>query len=402
MTAVLARPRASRVMALISAAHFMSHVYNYCLPPLFPLLKEHLGVSYTELGLAMTAFAVFYGLGQTPAGFLVDRIGARAVLSVGLFIQSIAIALIGTVETYLALVVFFANAGLAHAVYHPADYAILSNVVDRPRLGRAFSVHSFFGTAGTAAVPLIMVALADLFDWRVAFMTIGTIGLLVALLVWTQGSMLEAATAAGRAAQADEKAPSFRASLALLATLPILLCFLFSFVMNIVFGGIRTFSVAALVDMAGTPLAIANGALTGFTAGVSFGVLLGGVLVDRIGTRVATAATGLVIAGALLALVGTVSLPIAAVVAILTAAGFARGAIQGTRDLMIFSVTPDGAHGRVFGFVSTGAAVGAAFMPLIYGPILDLGDPRWVFWLSGLLTVLAIATFFGVNRARRR
>jgi MFS family permease len=48
------------------------------LPPLFPFIRDFYGVSYTELGFALTAFNVTTALCQTPAGFLVDRVGAAA------------------------------------------------------------------------------------------------------------------------------------------------------------------------------------------------------------------------------------------------------------------------------------------------------------------------------------
>ena len=84
-----------QVMALIGVAHGISHFFQLVLPSLFPLLKDDFQVSYAELGAVMTVFYITSGLLQTPAGFLVDRIGARAVLLGGLGLYSIAIALYG-------------------------------------------------------------------------------------------------------------------------------------------------------------------------------------------------------------------------------------------------------------------------------------------------------------------
>jgi len=399
MAAIAGGGGSTRVIGLISVAHFMSHVFNYCLPPLLPLLKEEFATSYAALGLAMTGFAVAFGLGQTPAGFLVDRIGARRVLLAGIFVQSAAIALIAVAETYLALLCLFTVAGLAHAVYHPADYAILSNTVARDRLGRAFSFHSFTGNAGTAAVPLIMVFLAAAVSWRAAFAIVGLSGLAVGVLVWLQGSAFAEGAAAARKARQAATAPTLRDSMVLLTSLPILLCFLFYVVMNMAFGGVRNFAAAALIDMSGLTLALANAALTGFLIGVSAGTLIGGFIADRWGSRLSTAAIGLLVAGGLNVLVGSVSMPVVLLVAVLTASGVARGTIQATRDLMVFSMTPQGQHGKVFAFVSTGGAVGAAVTPIVFGWILDLGDPRWVFWISGIMVIAGIATFAGLRRA---
>src|SRR5437764_673892 len=76
-----ARTNDLRIIPLVCSAHFVSHFYILVLPPLFPFIREFYGVSYTELGYALTAFNVTTALCQTPAGFLVDRVGPRLVLS---------------------------------------------------------------------------------------------------------------------------------------------------------------------------------------------------------------------------------------------------------------------------------------------------------------------------------
>ena len=73
-----------RVLGLVGSAHFMSHVFNLALPPLFPLLVRDLGLTYTGLGLIMTAYGLAGALFTTPMGFLVDRMGGRRVLVCGL------------------------------------------------------------------------------------------------------------------------------------------------------------------------------------------------------------------------------------------------------------------------------------------------------------------------------
>ena len=65
-----------RVIGVVGLAHGGSHFFHLVLPPLFPLLKTTFGVTYTELGVLMSVFFAASGLCQTPAGFLVDRIGA--------------------------------------------------------------------------------------------------------------------------------------------------------------------------------------------------------------------------------------------------------------------------------------------------------------------------------------
>jgi FSR family fosmidomycin resistance protein-like MFS transporter len=400
-----------RVLGLVGSAHFMSHIFNLALPPLFPLLVKDLGFTYIQLGVVMSAYALSASLFTTPVGFLVDRLGGRRVLISGLALQAVAMLAVGLTSSYIALMASFIVAGIAYSVYHSCDYAIISASIDKGRLGRAFSFHAFTGNMGSAAAPLVMVALAAFWDWRAAMIAIGAIGLVLAALIALQGDTLsdmEADIEAEREKKraAKEGAPSsepdgqqsFKQDLMVLMSPPILLCFVFYVISSIGFGGFRTFSVSSLVELYGTPLATANGALTGFLVGSSAGILAGGWLADRYGARMMTAAAGFLGAAGLILLAGTVSMPMVLMVGVLSFAGFMRGAVQSTRDLFVLSVTPGRSSGKVFGFVYSGSLVGAAIMPLLYGWVLDDGNPQAVFWMTAGFMTLALCTFFGVKR----
>lgn len=118
--------RDSKVIALIAAAHFTSHVHLMLLPPIFGPVKEAFGVTYTQIALAITVYNVVSAALQTPAGFLVDRIGPRAMLTGGLLLGAAALAVAALLPGYWLFIVAYAFLGLANTVYHPADYAILS------------------------------------------------------------------------------------------------------------------------------------------------------------------------------------------------------------------------------------------------------------------------------------
>ena len=92
-------------------------------------------------------------------GYMADRFGSRKLLIGALCLGGVSLASIGIVDRYSWLLVAAGVSGIANAVYHPADYAILSARVTPSRIGRAFSVHTFAGMLGNALAPLTMLAL---------------------------------------------------------------------------------------------------------------------------------------------------------------------------------------------------------------------------------------------------
>src|SRR5246127_3066252 len=149
-----------QAVGLVSAAHFVSPFHMLVLPPLFPFLKQQFGVGFVELGFALTVGAAASVAAQVPMGYLADRMGSRRLLILALCMGGSAIASIGLVDSYSWLLVAAALIGIANAVYHPADYAILSARIAASRIGKAFSVHTFAGMLGSAIAPATMLVLA--------------------------------------------------------------------------------------------------------------------------------------------------------------------------------------------------------------------------------------------------
>src|SRR6185295_1689598 len=130
-------PRSASQTKLIGGvclAHMVSYYNMVLLAPLFVFIRADYGVTYTELGLALTAFAVVSTFLQTPVGFLVDRVDARLCLIGGLLLGSCAIAAAALIDWYWAFIAAYAVLGVANTVYHPADYALLSENVAPERL----------------------------------------------------------------------------------------------------------------------------------------------------------------------------------------------------------------------------------------------------------------------------
>lgn len=390
--------RDARVIGLVGAGHFLSHFYIFLLPPLFPVLKEAFGVSYVELGLIVTVFNVTSGLTQAPAGFLVDRFGAATLLIGGLLLEAVAYFGMGAFGSYTAVLVLAGVAGIANSVYHPADYAILSAAVREERIGRAFSLHTFAGFLGNAATPALVVGVAALASWQTALMLAGLFGLVCAGLMIANRDVMDVQPRERRAAAAGSAGSA--GGLALLLSFPILMCFLFYVALAMSQSGLSSFAPTAFVQLYGVSVAEAGMLLTVFATGNAIGILAGGQIADRTTRHELVAIAGFIATAGLMLVIAWVALPVAALVGLLAVAGVLYGLIMPSRDMLVRAVTPPGAMGKVFGFVSTGLNVGAAVTPAAIGWVMDQGKPSLLFVVSAAFMMVAILTVIGA-RARR-
>jgi MFS family permease len=390
------RPSYVRLVGVVSAAHFVSHYYIILLAPLLPFVRADYGVSYTEIGLAFAAFNIVSAVGQTPAGFLVDRIGARALLVAGLLTGAGAFIVAGLVDSFWVMVAMFALAGVGNTVYHPADYALLSQHVPSDRIGQAFSVHTFAGMLGSAVAPVTLLIMQSQWGWRGAFIGAGALGFAMAAVLL---AIRIHPTVQVNAARAHSGSHNGATGWRLLFSAPILLNLVFFALLAVISGGLYNYSVVALGALYGTPVTTANAALSGNLLLSAVGVLMGGVLVGRTTRHAMVATIGLAAMALFTLLIAEIDFGTLALIAVMSLVGLFSGIIMPSRDMIVREITPPGSFGKVFGFVTTGFNLGGIVSPLIFGAIMDHGSPRLVFLAVAAFCLVAVLTV--ATRPRR-
>jgi MFS family permease len=286
----------------------------------------------------------------------------------------------------------FALLGLANTAYHPADYALLSHRISAPGMSKAYSIHTFSGILGSAVAPATLLFLAASFGWRGAFLGAAALGFAAATLLMLGGDAIAGRDEPPARTPAEKVAANGESTWRLLLTPAILLNLVFFIMLSLANGGVQNYSVVALEALRGTPLAVANIALSAYLLMSAIGVLAGGYAAARTSRH-----DGIVIAALAanaLAVLAIAFFDVAAplLILLMSAAGLFQGLAMPSRDMLVRAVTPPGSFGKVFGFVTTGFNIAGMVAPLIFGWLMDQGHPQAVLLASAAFALATIPT----------
>jgi MFS transporter, FSR family, fosmidomycin resistance protein len=399
MTVTHASARASdvRVISLLSLAHGSSHFFHLILPPLFPWLKAEFALSYAELGLLMSVFFVVSCIVQAASGFLVDRIGARPVLFVGVGLLALSAVVLSQSNGYGLLILGAVIAGCGNGVFHPVDYTLINHKVSVPRLPYAYSAHGVTGYLGWAVAPVFMAGIAALTDWRIALLCAAVLEALILLVLWfNRGDLIDDAqhrrASAIKAAEEANPGRAPQSAFAFLKLTSVWLCWLFFFFSMIAMAGIQSFAPSALNQLYAIPVTTGNFSITLMALGSAAGMILGGIMAAKLKMPDRIVGTCLFACALIGLLIGAEFVTAALVPGLFFMIGCGLGIAAPSRDMMIRSATPQGVSGSVYGIVYSGIDLGAAVGPLLFGILLDAGKPNSLFLGVAFLQLLLILT----------
>ena len=153
-----------------------------------------------------------------------------------------------------------------------------------------------------------------------------------------------------------------------------------------------------MTEAAGLPETVGNLTLTGFFAGAAVGILVGGVVADRLDPRrIIVATLGVSGVTTLVLTLGPVPTLLTASVGGFAAVGFVMGLAYPSRDRLVSQYTPSGSTGKGFGLIFTGASIGGLVSPALLGAVTDATTVTVAFVLVGAFFLAAGAIAFSLR-----
>nr|WP_151955891.1 MFS transporter [Sphingomonas sp. EC-HK361] len=150
---------------------------------LAPAIKADLSLSDSQLGmLGGLAFALLYSTLAIPLAWLADRTSRSWVITVSLGVWSAFTALCGLAGSFGQLFLARVGVGVGEAGGVAPSYALITDYFRPSSRARALAVYSLGIPLGSAAGVMLGGYLASAIDWRTAFLAVGIAGLAIAPL----------------------------------------------------------------------------------------------------------------------------------------------------------------------------------------------------------------------------
>jgi MFS family permease len=182
-----ARPgaRAWFVLAILCFVYVLNFLDRQLLSILAKPIQDELGVTDGQLGLISGLyFAMFYCILAIPVGWLADRTNRVRVLSLACALWSAATAACGFAQSYPQLAAARMAVGIGEAGGVPPSYAIISDYFRPGTRGTAMGLFNLGPPIGSALGVAFGASIAAAYSWRDAFIWVGVIGVITAIVVW--------------------------------------------------------------------------------------------------------------------------------------------------------------------------------------------------------------------------
>ena len=171
----------------IGAVLFASTAINYIdrqtLSILAPYLKQDYGWTNTDYANIAIAFRVSYSLGQTLWGRLIDRIGTRRGLTIGVMWYSLISVLTSLANGLTSFTVCRFLLGAGESANWPGASKAVSEWFPKRERALATALYDSGSSIGGAVAPFLILPVYFRWGWRAAFVIPGVLGF-VWLVVW--------------------------------------------------------------------------------------------------------------------------------------------------------------------------------------------------------------------------
>lgn len=181
------RPGAYRwyVLGLLTLTSAFSVADRLVFSILLQDIKAAFSLTDTELGLlGGAAFSIIYVIAGFPAARLADRSTRKTIVAAAISFWSLMTAACGLATGFWTLFLARTGVGVGEGCSGPSSQSLVADYFTRAELAKAMGFLTIGASMGTAGGLLIGGQLAEIFDWRWAFVLMGLPGVVLGAIIY--------------------------------------------------------------------------------------------------------------------------------------------------------------------------------------------------------------------------
>ncbi|MEM2180075.1 MAG: MFS transporter [Nitrososphaeria archaeon] len=155
---------------LMNISHMLIEVYLFIHVSLLPVFIKSFSLSIFEVSLVVTGPRVFSLLVSLVSGALIDKVGAKPILVLGMFSQAIGGILVAISWDIITLFIGITFINIASPLYHNSGLSTISRFLDGKKLNGMMGIHNALGSLGSAIALFLLPIILLYGDWRLAYL----------------------------------------------------------------------------------------------------------------------------------------------------------------------------------------------------------------------------------------
>lgn len=172
------------MMVVLYILYLLDFATRTVISPMFPILKQELGLTDTQLGWLSTIVLAMVGLLSIPLSYVIDRWRRGKMISLMSVVWSAASFCSGLATGFGQLISARAVLGVGEASFNSAGQSLLMASIKKSRRATLTGIWTTAAAVGTAVGMMIGGAIAIKYGWRTAFMAVAVPGILFGILAW--------------------------------------------------------------------------------------------------------------------------------------------------------------------------------------------------------------------------
>lgn len=270
------------VLVVLGASHLLNDLLQSLIPAIYPILKVTYALDFVQIGMITLTFQIAGALLQPVIGMVTDRHPAPYSPVVGMMFTLSGLVSLAYAHSYAVILLSVGLIGIGSSIFHPEATRMARYAAGR-RQGLAQGIFQVGGQAGGSLGPVF--AALVIVPWGQSSLALFAVFALTAmlLLVWigSKQNQIRAEFTALRMRGKEGKEPVQYAPRTILVGVVVLTLLMFT--KNTYQESFRSFYTFYLIDRFGLSIPSAQMMLFIFLIAAAVGVLVGGIIGDRIG-----------------------------------------------------------------------------------------------------------------------